>query len=64
MRAPFVFDQTEMTKRPGDYQTFFAELKRRNVFKVTAVNGAVALVVLQAADLLVQGLQLSQPPLG
>jgi len=49
-----------MTKRPRDYQTFFAELKRRNVFKVTAAYGVVAFVVLQAADLLVEGLQLSQ----
>ena len=49
-----------MTKRPKDYQTFFADLKRRNVFKVTAAYGVVAFVVLQAADLLVEGLQLSQ----
>ena len=48
-----------MTTRPRNYQTFFAELKRRHVFRVTAVYGAVAFGILQAADLLVEGLQLS-----
>lgn len=33
------------------YQIFFAELKRRHVFKVAAVYGAVAFGVLQAADI-------------
>ena len=35
---------------PG-YQRFFAELKRRKVFRVTAVYGAGAFAVLQVADL-------------
>ncbi len=35
---------------PG-YQRFFAELKRRHVFRVMAVYGAVAFVVLQIADI-------------
>ncbi len=33
------------------HQTFFAELKRRHVFKVAAVYGGVAFLVLQAADI-------------
>lgn len=33
------------------YRTFFAELKRRHVFKVAAVYGATAFVVLQLADI-------------
>ena len=44
---------------PG-YQRFFAELKRRKVFKVTAVYGAVAFVVLQVADILVPALHLPE----
>jgi TolB-like protein len=40
------------------YQRFFAELKRRKVFRVAAVYGAVAFVVLQAADILVPALAL------
>lgn len=40
------------------YQQFFAELKRRHVFKVAAIYGATAFVILQLADLLVQGLKL------
>ncbi len=47
-----------MTDRPRRYQTFFAELKRRQVFKVAAVYGAVAFVVMQAADFLVPALRL------
>ena len=35
---------------PG-YQRFFAELKRRRVFRVMAVYGATAFVVLQVADI-------------
>jgi TolB-like protein len=42
---------------PG-YQRFFAELKRREVFRVAAVYGAVGFVVLQVADLLAEGLAL------
>ncbi|HUE96512.1 MAG TPA: tetratricopeptide repeat protein [Longimicrobiaceae bacterium] len=40
------------------YQQLFAELKRRKVFQVAAVYGAVAFVLLQVADLLGQGLRL------
>ena len=42
---------------PG-YQRFLAELKRREVFRVAAVYGAVGFVVLQVADLLAEGLAL------
>lgn len=41
------------------YQLFFAELKRRSVFKVAAVYGAVGFGVLQLADILVPVLDLS-----
>ena len=34
------------------YQRFFAELKRRHVFRVAAVYGATAFVVIQAADVI------------
>jgi TolB-like protein len=40
------------------YQTFFADLKRRQVFKVAAVYGAIAFAVMQAADFLVPALRL------
>jgi tetratricopeptide (TPR) repeat protein len=40
------------------YQRLFAELKRRRVFKVAAVYGGVAFVVLQVADILVPALAL------
>jgi TolB-like protein/Tfp pilus assembly protein PilF len=40
------------------YQRFFAELKRREVFRVAAVYGAVGFIVLQVADLLAEGLAL------
>jgi hypothetical protein len=36
-------------------QRFLAELKRRRVFRVAAVYGATAFVVLQVADLLQKG---------
>jgi TolB-like protein len=42
------------------YQRLFAEFKRRRVFRVAAVYGASAFVVLQVADLLQEGLQLPQ----
>ena len=42
------------------YQRLFAELKRRRVFKVAAVYGAVAFVVLQVADILVPALALPE----
>jgi TolB-like protein len=41
------------------YQQFFAELKRRHVFKVAAIYGAVAFGVLQVADPLGTALGLS-----
>ncbi|MEN8145078.1 MAG: tetratricopeptide repeat protein [Gemmatimonadota bacterium] len=40
------------------YQQFLAELKRRHVFKVAAIYGAAAFILLQLADLLGQGLRL------
>jgi TolB-like protein/cytochrome c-type biogenesis protein CcmH/NrfG len=40
-----------MTRQPTSLQSLFAEMKRRRVFKVMAVYGAVAFVILQAADL-------------
>ena len=40
------------------YQRLFAELKRRKVFRVAAVYGAVAFVVLQVADIMVPALAL------
>ena len=50
---------SETPARTPGYQRFFAELKRRRVFRVAAVYGATGFVVLQAADLLVAGLGLS-----
>lgn len=40
-----------MSQDPHPIRTFFAELKRRHVFKVAAVYGATAFVVIEAADL-------------
>ncbi|MEK6253607.1 MAG: hypothetical protein N2B05_02820, partial [Gemmatimonadales bacterium] len=40
-----------MVSGPGGYQRFFAELKRRSVFQVAAMYGAVAFVTIEAADL-------------
>jgi tetratricopeptide (TPR) repeat protein len=48
-----------MTGTPS-YQRLFAELKRRRVFKVAAVYGAVAFVVLQVADIMVPALALPE----
>ncbi|MBK5098356.1 MAG: hypothetical protein JJE01_11275, partial [Gemmatimonadetes bacterium] len=45
---------------PRSYQRFFAELKRRHVFRVAAVYGAAAFVVLQVADLLQEALHLPE----
>jgi tetratricopeptide (TPR) repeat protein len=42
------------------YQQFLAELKRRKVFKVAAVYGAVGFAVLQLADILVPALALPE----
>lgn len=41
-----------MTRQPTSLQSFFAEMMRRRVFRVMAVYGAVAFVVIQAADLI------------
>jgi TolB-like protein/Tfp pilus assembly protein PilF len=46
-------------KTPG-YQRFFAELKRRKVFKVAAVYGAVAFGLIQVADPLSEAMQLPE----
>jgi len=46
-----------MSETPG-YQRFFAELKRRKVFRVAAVYGATSFVVVQAADVLQEALRL------
>lgn len=45
---------------PPSYQRFFADLKRRHVFRVMGVYGAVAFVVIQAADVIFPGIPL--PP--
>jgi len=42
------------------YQRFFAELKRRKVFRVMAVYGGVAFVILQVADIALPGLGLPE----
>ena len=42
------------------YQQFFAELKRRRVFRVMAIYGAVGFVLLQVAELLGEGLRLPE----
>jgi len=47
-----------MSNQTPGYQRFFAELKRRRVFRVMAVYGAVAFGVLQVADILVPVLAL------
>lgn len=49
-----------MTDGLRRHQTFFAELKRRQVFKIAAVYGAVAFGVMQAADFLVPALRLPE----
>jgi TolB-like protein len=45
---------------PKRHQAFFAELKRRRVFRVAAVYGAIAFAVMQAADFLVPALRLPE----
>lgn len=47
-----------MPQNPSGYQRLFAEFKRRQVFKVTAIYGAVAFGVLQVADPLAGALSL------
>jgi TolB-like protein/Tfp pilus assembly protein PilF len=46
--------------RPPGWQAFFAELKRRRVFRVITVYGIVGFAVLQGADLLVPALLLPE----
>ena len=49
-----------VSSRPSTLQQLFAEMKRRRVFKVMAVYGAVAFVILQVADIAFEPLGL--PP--
>jgi TolB-like protein/Tfp pilus assembly protein PilF len=49
-----------MTKKPAGYQRLFADLKRRAVFKVAAVYGAVAFAVLEVSDLVIPALDLPE----
>ncbi len=53
-------DPEAKLSEPRSYQRFFAELKRRHVFRVAAVYGATAFVVMQVADLLQEGLRLPE----
>jgi hypothetical protein len=48
-----------MADQPPRYQRFFAELKRRRVFRVMALYGAASFALLQAVDILVPVLGLS-----
>ncbi len=52
-------DLSRMSETHG-YQRFFAELKRRRVFRVMAVYGAVGFVILQVVELLVPALLLPE----
>ncbi len=49
-----------MMQKPSGYQRLFADLKRRAVFKVAAVYGAVAFAVLEVADLVFPALDLPE----
>ena len=49
-----------MSDRAPGYQRFFAELKRRRVFRVMAVYGVVGFVLLQVVDLAVPALLLPE----
>jgi tetratricopeptide (TPR) repeat protein/TolB-like protein len=49
-----------MDRRPSSLQALFAEMKRRHVFRVMAVYGAVAFVVLQVADIAFEPLGLPE----
>lgn len=49
-----------MSEEMPTYQRFFAELKRRKVFRVAAGYGAAGFLVLQVTELIADGLQL--PP--
>lgn len=48
-----------MSDNPSSVERLLADLKRRKVFRVMAVYGATAFVVLQVADLLAEGMGLS-----
>ena len=48
-----------MSESQSSLPRLFAEMKRRKVFRVMAVYGATAFVLLQAADLLAEGMGLS-----
>jgi TolB-like protein len=48
-----------MSNSPSSLERLLADLKRRKVFRVMAVYGATAFVVLQVADLLAEGMGLS-----
>ncbi|TFG64362.1 MAG: hypothetical protein E4H28_05270, partial [Gemmatimonadales bacterium] len=49
-----------MSQNPSSLQAFFAELMRRRVFRVMAVYGAVAFVVLQVADIMFPAMSLPE----
>lgn len=49
-----------MSQQPNSLQSFFAEMMRRRVFRVMAVYGAVAFVVLQVADIVFPALGLPE----
>jgi TolB-like protein/Tfp pilus assembly protein PilF len=49
-----------MSDRPSTLQALFAEMMRRRVFRVMAVYGATSFVLLQVADLLAEGMGLSE----
>jgi len=49
-----------MTQKPSGYQRLFADLKRRAVFKVAAVYGAVSFAILEVADLVFPALDLPE----
>jgi len=49
-----------MTQKPSGYQRLFADLKRRAVFRVAAVYGAVSFAVLEVADLVFPALDLPE----
>ena len=49
-----------MDRRPSSLQALFAEMKRRHVFRVMAVYGAVAFLVLQVADIAFEPLGLPE----
>ena len=58
-RGPYQTTQRRTTQPMAgtpSYQRLFAELKRRRVFKIAAVYGGVAFVVLQVANILVPAL--------